>query len=122
MPYKFKNSEKGGLVTRGLNENEFAALNKLKLTLLEKFPVIDIRLFGSKARHDSSPDSDIDVWIELEYRDYEIEREIFDIIYDINLDYDVLIMPLYISKNQIDNGPMSESPIYKAIIRDGVPL
>jgi len=48
-----------------LSENEKAALIELKDALSKKFTLLDFRLFGSKARGDREPDSDIDVMIIL---------------------------------------------------------
>ena len=49
-----------------LNQNEEQAILELKRALMEKYNLIDFRVFGSKARGDADPDSDIDVMIELE--------------------------------------------------------
>ncbi len=81
-----------------------------------------MRLYGSRARGDGDTDSDIDVMIELNDRNFKIERDIFDIIYNVNLEFDILIMPLFISRKLIVEGPMSQSPVYKAALREGITL
>jgi hypothetical protein len=48
--------------------------------------------------------------------------EIDDIIYRINLEHDVFISALVFGKDELEEGPMSEAPIYKVIQRQGVPL
>ena len=105
-----------------LTKNEETALLKLKSELHKNFDILDMRLFGSKARGDSNEESDIDLMIELADRDFFLERKIFDVIYDINLEFDVFIIPLFMGRRLITEGPMSESPIYKIIQKEGVSL
>lgn len=63
-----------------LAENEERALKKLREELLGKYPVIDIRLYGSKARGEGRPDSDLDVMIEIPAYDRTMVAKIDDII------------------------------------------
>ena len=105
-----------------LAENEEQALKRLREELFARYPVVDFRLYGSKARGEGRPDSDMDVMIELPDYDRAIVEEIDDTVYRINLEYDVFISALVFGKDELENGPMSESPIYKTIQREGVPL
>ena len=77
---------------------------------------------GSKARGEGRQESDIDIMIELPDYDRAMVEEIDDIVYRINLEHDVFISALVFGKDELEKGPMSESPIYKAIQRDGVSL
>jgi predicted nucleotidyltransferase len=90
--------------------------------LFAKYPIIDIRLYGSKARGEGREDSDLDVMIEIPDYDRAMVAEIDDIIYRINLEHDVFISALVFGKDELEEGPMSEAPIYKVIQREGVPL
>jgi uncharacterized protein len=105
-----------------LAENEEKALKQLRGELYARYPIIDIRLYGSKARGEGRQDSDLDVMVELPDYDRAIVEEIDDIIYQINLEYDVFISALVFGKDELEEGPMSESPIYKVIQMEGVPL
>jgi len=105
-----------------LAENEERALKQLREELLAKYPIIDIRLYGSKARGEGREDSDLDVMIEIPDYDRAMVAEIDDIIYRINLEHDVFISALVFGKDELEEGPMSEAPIYKVIQREGVPL
>jgi len=62
-----------------LSENEKKAVEILKSRLKERFDVRDMRLFGSKAKGQAGPDSDLDIMIEPASRSPEIESEIDDI-------------------------------------------
>jgi predicted nucleotidyltransferase len=105
-----------------LAENEERALKELREELVAKYPIIDIRLYGSKARGEGRQDSDLDVMIEIPAYDRTMVAKIDDIIYRINLEHDVFISALVFGKDELEEGPMSEAPIYKVIQREGVPL
>ncbi len=105
-----------------LKENEIKALKELKEILCSHFNVKEIRIFGSKVREEDTPESDIDVMIILEELDPEIQSRIYDIVFEVNLKNDCFISVLIFNKQEIEEGPMSESPIYKAIQKEGILL
>lgn len=105
-----------------LKENEKAALKELKKVLEEKYALLDFRLFGSKARGEDSPESDIDVMIELTEVNPRIESEIDKIVFGINLKNDCFISTVLFSKKELEEGPLDESPLYKIIEREGIRL
>jgi predicted nucleotidyltransferase len=104
----------------GLTENEKKALEELKRSVAELYRLVDFRLFGSKARGDASPDSDIDVMMELEEYTPANESAIDDIVYEINLAHDCFISTVIFSRKELEEGPMTESPLYKVIEREGI--
>lgn len=105
-----------------LKKNEQIAIKGLKESLTKRFNIIDLRLYGSKARGDSTAESDIDVMIEIDESSPEIESQIDDIIFNINLEYDTLISAIIMNRKEIEEGPMSEAPIYKVIQKEGIPI
>lgn len=102
--------------------NEKKALNDLKTKLIKNYKVLDLRLYGSKAKGIDVSDSDIDVMIILEDYTSSIESEIDDLIFDINLKYNCFITALFFSHKELEVGPLSESPIYKKIQKEGITL
>ncbi len=102
-----------------LKKNERAALLRLKAALSENLDLLDFRIFGSKARGDSEPESDIDVMIEVEEYTSGSESLIDDLIFDTNLEYDCFISAIIFGRRELEDGPMSESPIYKTIEKEG---
>ena len=105
-----------------LKKNETTAIRSLKEELSTRFKLIDLRLFGSKVRGEDTPESDIDIMIQLAESNPGIESQIYDIIFEINLKNDSFISAIIFSKNEIDEGPLAESPIYKIIQKEGVPI
>ena len=102
--------------------NEKKALNALRTALLENYSLLDLRLFGSKAKGTDSHDSDLDVMIVLDDYSPSIESKIDDLIFEINLKYNCFITALYFSRKELELGPLDESPIYKKILQEGITL
>jgi uncharacterized protein len=60
--------------------------------------LVEVKLFGSKARGKDQPDSDIDVLVAVEKGSVEVEDEVLDIAFDTNLKHDVYISPRVIDR------------------------
>ncbi len=103
-----------------IKENEKVALLELKQFLEKHYNLIDFRIFGSKARGKDTPDSDIDVMIELSEITPDIETEIDKILFKINLKNDCFISAVMFGKKELEEGPMDQSPLYKAIEKEGI--
>ncbi|MEI7671808.1 MAG: nucleotidyltransferase family protein [Syntrophales bacterium] len=105
-----------------LKPYELQSLNDLKQSLHLDFQLIDLRLYGSKARGTADADSDIDVMIELEELPPTLYEKVFDLIFDVNLRHGVFISAVLFGRKELEDGPMSASPLFKAIEREGVRL
>jgi len=103
-----------------ISGNEKEALKALQTELSKDFSLKDFRLFGSKARGDHSPGSDLDVMIVIENSSPAVEEKIDDLVFDLNIKFDCLITPLYFSSEEIEAGPFSESPVYKRALAEGI--
>lgn len=65
-----------------LQKVELEAIEKLKADIASKYALSGVTLFGSKARGDDQPDSDIDLLILLNQPvTVQIEEDIFDMAY-----------------------------------------
>jgi hypothetical protein len=103
-----------------MKESDHAAVLALKQRLQERFGQVELVLFGSKARGDDAPDSDIDVLIVLESVTAGAESEIDDLIYDVDLAYDCVISAAVFSRRELVDGPLRQSPLLRVIEREGV--
>lgn len=103
-------------------QNEKKALDALKGELKNRYDLIDFRIYGSKARGSDNPESDIDVMIVLKAMTPPLESEIDDLIFEINLENDCFITALYYSQEELERGPLSESPLYKKILQEGISI
>lgn len=108
--------------TEKLSKSEQDALLELKKHLLDKYNLVEIKLFGSKVRGDADKESDIDVLIVLKEVNNTIEDEIFDICFEIDLKYDVVLSAIVYSKAEFNDSLNRVTPFYKSIEKEGVPL
>jgi uncharacterized protein len=102
--------------------NEKTALEELRERLLKLYRVRDMQVFGSKARGTDVEGSDVDVMIVLAETTPVIESEIDDLVFEVNLKHGCLIVPLYFGQDELESGPLSEAPVYKRILSEGIRL
>jgi predicted nucleotidyltransferase len=104
-----------------LKEREKKAIREATRTLKEKFPVKEVVLFGSKARGDDDPDSDIDLLLvttrSLEWRE---RQAIIHALFDLGMEHDVIFSILDTTESDFDKGIFTAFPIYKEIKKEGV--
>ncbi len=94
-------------------------LQELKEKISAKYPLGEMRLFGSKARNDSRGGSDIDVFVRLSRANREIEEDLFDTAYELELKYDCLI-DLIVFDNKMLENKHAVPPIYESILRESI--
>ena len=104
-----------------LKENERQAIVELKESIHKRYPDAEIILFGSKARGDSSNESDIDVLVLLDTNvDDHVRLDIFNVAYEIELSYDVVFGIIVQTKDLWYSDAAKYFPLYDSIQRDGV--
>jgi len=104
-----------------LRGNDLRAIYKLKEKLLDRFPRTQIILYGSKVRGDNEEFSDIDILILLDKKiDTELEKQVLDIAYDIELEFDVVFGIMIESKDFWNSCLAKIMPIHKNIDKEGI--
>ena len=86
-----------------------------------------VYLFGSRARGDAEPDSDVDVAVILKGRlpedPFRVTREILEDTYDLLLETGYYIQPWPLEKGSLDNPLAHPYPrISRAVQREGIPI
>jgi len=103
-------------------ENEaLRAFNQLLVSQLGK-QVLQVILFGSKARGDSALDSDIDLLILAEDENPQLRKTISKISSQIGLDYDVCLGALLIAQKRWEQMTSERFSLCRNIERDGILL
>ena len=97
-----------------------AFLDRLRQVLA--INLIEVKLFGSKATGKDQRDSDIDVLVAVENGGVEIEDQVLEIAFDVNLTHDVYVSPRVIDRATLSDPVWSITPFLKAIAKEGVSL
>lgn len=112
---------KNKLVTLNLKDNEEKAILKAAKLLKDDFPVEKVILFGSKARGDDEEGSDIDLMLLTSRPIHWKERErIISALFDIEIEFDVVISILGTTVSEWNEGRFSSFPIRDHIYREGI--
>lgn len=104
---------------QNLIEKYIAEIQKIYCTHLRK-----VILFGSYARGDYSPDSDVDIMILLDMSDMDLKaysQQLSYMTYDFNLDNDLDIKPIVKSEDHFRKWVVNY-PFYANIDKEGVVL
>jgi len=98
-------------------------LKKLKKELLHIYgeQLDSIILYGSRARGDERPDSDIDILIILkdDFNYSEMLRLSSELAASLSLENDVVISRAFVSKEQFEN---RQTPFLMNVRREGIPV
>ena len=104
-----------------LKEHELRAIEAAATFLRERLPVQKVVLFGSKARGEDDPESDIDLLVLTERpltRDEQ--RLVIDLLFPLELEYDVGFSTMEIQAAEWEHGVYQVLPIRAEVERDGV--
>jgi predicted nucleotidyltransferase len=108
----------------GLTIREQRAVQAFLQRLRDDFGQIvqQTMLFGSKARGDSSPDSDIDILIIVDNESWSLRDAISAIAARSSLEYGVLIVPRVIGRERWQRMAQERFSLYKNVTREGIPI
>ena len=103
-----------------MKPKDYEIAKELKDRLTNVVPLIDLRVFGSRARGDADEYSDMDVFLEVAFLDKKLKKIISDITWEVGFENFVVISILIFTREEIENSPLRSSPIVRNIMEDGV--
>jgi predicted nucleotidyltransferase len=105
-----------------LSDEEQRWLDSYKETVMGQFPhlVQEIRVFGSKARGESSPDSDLDVLVVISHGSWEEKDAVASPGHLASVGTSVVPSFLVLTREEWTERERKRSPIWRSISRDGV--
>ena len=115
-------SLKKGKSEEMMTPRDMEIAGELRRRLAEVVPLLDFRIFGSRARGDADEYSDLDVFIKVERIDRKIRENIEDIIWEVGFNNFIVISPLIFTRDEIENTALRSSAIVKNITEEGVSL
>ena len=107
-----------------LTDTEHRALETLVRRLYTRHDgqIQSVTLFGSKARGDAGPDSDIDVIIVLTNDDPHLRSSVRRLAARVSLEYDLLISVRAVGRSHWYELSHYRFPLYQAIQAEGIAL
>ena len=84
--------------------------------------LLALKLFGSKATGQDSPESDIDVLVVVRTLEASVEDLVLDIAFDVNLMHDVYISPKVIPKAVLEDPVWRITPFLRHLEKEGIAL
>ena len=94
-------------------------VKELKSKINARYTITEFKVFGSSARGDRHKYSDIDIFILIPNASRQIEEDLFDIAYDLELKYDCLI-DLIVFDDRFLAGKNASLPIYQKVMSEGL--
>jgi len=104
--------------------NEQMAITEYLTRMRERFPdrILDITLFGSKARGDDDAESDIDLLVLVDVEDNDLRRELWQIASDVSLERNVVLSARVFAQSRWAETQRTLLPLYRAVMTDGIRL
>ena len=104
-------------------------LGNLEWQLVERFkqlmreqgvPFYQTIVFGSRARGDAHPDSDLDILVLVEHTTPAIRKLISLCAWEVGFDAGILLQTVVMTREQVEHGPEQSSLLMLAINKEGV--
>jgi predicted nucleotidyltransferase len=100
---------------------EAEVLHQLKAKLQGRLSLSRLVLFGSRARGDADPDSDLDVLVMLNSLvDREAEDYVNDCAWEVGLGHGIVVVPVTVSRFDWEEGLLSSSLLAIAVKQEGI--
>ncbi len=109
---------------RYLQENEWAAIHEFASKLKADFEeqVVRADLFGSEARGNFGPDSDLDIFVVLDDGGWDIKDQIRFMAVRLSLEYDVPLNTHILSRERWAEIVRYRATFWSEVQRDGIAL
>lgn len=104
-----------------MNALEREILNDFKQRVAACVPLDRMILFGSRARGDADPDSDMDVLVVLEGPvDDRVRSIVSECAWEAGFGKGIVVISIAVSRQEWEEGPLSSSLLALAVQKEGV--
>lgn len=106
----------------GISATDREIARKLRQRLAQRLKIEDFRVYGSRARGDAAPDSDLDIYLVVTELTPALRRWIDEIAWEVGFDNDRVISTLVTTRRGLEQGPFGAQPVVRTIEREGIPV
>ena len=105
-----------------MSTTEKAILRRFRLLVSRRLVIRQLTLFGSRARGDSSPQSDMDLLLVVNGPvSAGVEDFVSDCAWEAGFPHGIVLVPITFSRAEWERGPERFSLLAQAVRTDGVP-
>lgn len=106
-----------------MNPIDETVLKRFRGMLSQRIRLHKLIVFGSRARGDADPDSDMDVIVVVDgVCDQETRSWVSESAWEAGFEVGIVVVPVVFSKDEWETGPERYSLLVRAVERDGVPV
>lgn len=105
-----------------LTKKDRAVAQRFRRRVADVLPVISVRAFGSRVHRRHAPDSDLDIFIEVESVTPEQRRRISEVAWEVGFEAGYVISTFVVTRHQIEHGMEGANPLVISVLAEGEPV
>ena len=109
-------------IISAMTNRELHIARILKDKISRVTPLLDFKVFGSRARGDADEYSDLDIFVEVPILNGGLEEKIQHVAWEVGLDQMMFISVVVLSKFEMEDSPLRASPLVQNIREEGIRL
>ena len=103
-----------------MDNSDLNIVRELKSKLQSHVQLRRLCVFGSRARGDADPDSDMDVLVEVNALDRQARKQVTEDAWEVGLRNGVVIVPVTVERSEWETGVQKSSLLAMAVAMEGI--